>query len=66
MLGNGLDNCNLQSNRKYNAIALFSSCIFLWTRSAYNSTNVAIGRIGICTSDIVMGADIIYCSRNRS
>ena len=30
------------------------------------SSTVAIGRIGICTSDIVMGAEIIYCTRNGS
>ena len=28
--------------------------------------SVAIVRIGICTSDIVIGAGIVYCTRNRS
>ena len=27
---------------------------------------VAIVRIGICTSDIVIGTGIVYCTRNRS
>ena len=35
-------------------------------REAQIDRSVAIGRIGICTSDIVMGAGIIYCTRNRS
>ena len=31
-----------------------------------NNIYVAIVRIGRCTSDIVMGAGIVYCTRNRS
>ena len=34
--------------------------------SGHDNISVAIIRIGICTSDIVIGAGIVYCARNRS
>ena len=38
---------------------------FLALFSGGGGGSVAIGRFAICTSDIVMGAGIMYCTRNR-
>ena len=47
-------------------LTLYKAIYYTYVSFTSHITCVAIRRICICTSDIAMGAGIIYCTRNRS